>query len=645
MDRLICAFQWDLARQAERLPWLLRQLPRYAEWGYRELYLHLEDAVEYPSVPGVARAGAYRYGELERLVKAAGRAGIGVVPIVNLLGHTQYLIKVPALRELNERRTAEGRPMEMGQVCPAHPGTWELAERLLGDMAPFCTAGKVHVGLDESYHLGRHPLSQAEIEDVGLAGHFGRYVQRLHGLCSARGLKMGLWADMLALLPEAIAWVPPGAIAYDWYYYPFRRRPAVELYNFREYDLAGRLRARGVKYWGCPMSGPFRHEPLPTFGDRLQNIRSWWRRCQAVEAEGMLVTQWETSRVSAPVVQAVDAAAAGLWLEGGKGVGSDRTMLAAGFARAFGARRAAADRIARAALAADRYPFAGYYRWELNDDWEAGARGDAREQAKEADYFKRLERRARGLPGPFAASIRWRNYLAKRDALVVGLGSASKAGRGQFAGKAQALRREMVDARVAAQAMWKVSRSGSSPQALALRQDARRLSALLCAAPGVYLRFSVDNFRPAMQQVVVEVPVSGSGVHAASAADEAAGRRFHVGELVHEPSRCGWKLLRGRHTMEFTRIGARRFEPNLKRPFAVALPEPLPAQVRIAVRGVGEVRVGGFELIADGRVIRFGPRRLSRIGSPAPSRGFPALDWTRNEGAVCLLAIPAPQKR
>ena len=47
---MLRAFQWDLARQVERLGWLLAQLPRYAAWGYDELYLHLEDAVEFPSL-------------------------------------------------------------------------------------------------------------------------------------------------------------------------------------------------------------------------------------------------------------------------------------------------------------------------------------------------------------------------------------------------------------------------------------------------------------------------------------------------------------------------------------------------------------------------------------------------------------------
>lgn len=102
---MIRAFQWDIARQVERLDWLHAQLPRYADWGYQELYLHLEDAVEYPSFPGIARKDAYRHRDLLKLVKAAETVGIKTVPIVNLLGHTQYLIKTPELRELNELRS------------------------------------------------------------------------------------------------------------------------------------------------------------------------------------------------------------------------------------------------------------------------------------------------------------------------------------------------------------------------------------------------------------------------------------------------------------------------------------------------------------------------------------------------------------
>ena len=193
----IKAFQWDLARQIERLEVLKKLLPRYAAWGYQELYLHLEDAVHYPSLPGVGRPDAYTYDELGELVLSAAQCGIRVVPIVNLLGHTQYLIKHPEWRDLNELRDEKGGPLEHGQLCPLHSRTAELAGRLLRDMAPYCTAGKVHVGLDESFLLGRCPQCREEIGRLGLGGHFAGYVSRLHRLCASLNLGLGMWADLL----------------------------------------------------------------------------------------------------------------------------------------------------------------------------------------------------------------------------------------------------------------------------------------------------------------------------------------------------------------------------------------------------------------------------------------------------------------
>ena len=620
------AFQWDLARQAERLDWLVSQLPRYADWGYREVYLHLEDAIAYPSLPAVARPGAYSRRQCFRLVEAATRAGLGVVPIVNLLGHTQYLIKVPALRELNELRAPDGSPLARGQVCPLHPGTLEVAAKLLQDVAPFCTARKVHVGLDESYHLGRHPLSRAEIAEVGLGAHFGRYVRRLHGLATGLGLRLGRWADPLALLPEAIPWIPRGAIAYDWYYYPFARRPAIEARNFRTYDLAPALRAQGVEYWGCPMSGAFRAEPMPTFIERLENIRSWWRRCRTVGAAGMLVTSWEADRLAAELPAAVDAAAASLWLDGPDL--RPAAMLERGFRRALGARGARAA--AAAALGCDRRAFAGNARWETNERWDLAAASELPGCRAELAFFRSWDRRSRGLAPAFAASLAFRRYLAERDVFIreaaAGLRRLRRpgAGREEFAAlhaQARSFAAALRAGLKAARAMWGRTRDRRrrGRNESMLQQDARRLAAWrgwlrrVAAAPdrareaspvlGAWqLRCLVHNFAPALQQVGLE-------------------RRRPDG---------AWELLHARFTVEFRAAAARR-RGRIVREFSVPVDSPEDG-LRLAVRGIGQVAVSAVAL-TDGVQVRpaLGPRRKI-LGRPAPARGWPDLDLGKNRG-------------
>ncbi|MDD2763062.1 MAG: family 20 glycosylhydrolase [Opitutaceae bacterium] len=728
------AFQWDLARQAERLDFLLQWLPRYAGWGYQELYLHLEDAVEYPSLPAVARRDAYTYRQFARLVDAATAAGIRVVPIVNLLGHTQYLIKVPGLRDLNELRDGSGRPLAQGQICPLHPRTVEVAAKLLRDMAPFCTAGKVHVGLDESFHLGRCPRCRAEIRRAGLAGHFAAHVNRLHGLTAPLGLRLGLWADMLALLPAAIPQLPRTVMAYDWYYYPFARHPRVELRNFADSDLAGPLQARGIEYWGCPMNGAFRYEPLPVFGERLANIVSWWRRCQCVGAGGFLVTSWEANRLAIELTMAVDAAAACLWLD--PEIEDPREMLARGFERVFGSgamrlslrRRSDVSgragplgpprKWARTALAADAHAFVGYHRWQINRRWDVCA---------ERQGVERCERELRALQGIYraespdpaknqgrdkfaplpvppalATSLAFRLYLAHRDVFVRRAAQAvfqlrrdvarlqsdggirrsrpatsdqRVAGRGRLTpplwpkigaviaslrAEAAAFAAALRAGRTAARAMWRRSRDPQTrgPNERMLERDQqylrewrrwlgqaqRRADIIWQATPvcGAWqLQFTVHNFAPALQKIVVEqrqLDGSWATLHSCYAIEfrafaarprtgitrefsvpvhaAALGRPLHVGAQAGEAGPGSTNALVG------------RVIPNAPRRLGDKPPYPSPApRLRLAVRGVGQVAISRVELTNGVTTLRpagWPPTAKKIFGRPAPHRGFPA---------------------
>ncbi len=622
---MIRAFQWDLARQVERLDFLRSLLPRYAAWGYEELYLHLEDAVHYPSLPGIGRTDAYSYEELGELVLAAAQCGIRVVPIVNLLGHTQYLIKHPDLRDLNELRDERGDALVSGQICPLHPRTLEIADKLLRDMAPYCTAGKMHVGLDESFHLGQCPRCREEVARTGLGGHFAGHVNRLHQLVTKHHLQLGMWADMLYFVPEAIPQLPRGITAYDWYYYPFNHKPRVEFFNFAERDLFPALHRQGIKYYGCPMNGAFRYEPLPIFGDRLANIRSWWQRCRALKADGLLVTSWEAYRLALETTTVVDAAAANLWLTPER---DDATaMLTCGLERMYPSQHAA--RQARALLAGDTHAFAGYARWRINERWDVFAGSESlKPYEAEVRFFARLQVMEYHWPEPFAASLAFRLYLARRDVyvrvaargvfkcrklLARGDTPAVRKTLGVLLTEAAEFARELTRGRQAARRMWRRTRDPEREgqnESLLVRdaarlkdwqkwlQRARRQPALLAEASPVagrwQLRFIAHNFAPAVAKIVIE----------------------------RQESDGTWHELASQHTIEF-RAPAARPMTRIRREFTTPVDSP-DTRLRLRVSGVGQLGIGQLTL-TDGCTVlvdkRF--RRPRTLGRKAPKRGLP----------------------
>lgn len=604
---MIRAFQWDLGRQMERLDFLLPWLPRYADWGYEELYLYLEDAFDFPSVPGVGRHRALSARQLTRLVNAATRCGIRVVPIVPLLGHASYLLKVPRLRRLAEMPGS-------AQLCPLHPDTLTLAERLLADIAPYGTAGIAHVGLDESFDLGRCPRCRAEVARRGLARHFSDHVHRLRDLARARGLRLGMWADMLYYVPAAIPHLPADVVAYDWYYYPFRRLPRVEFFNFAEVDLTGALRRAGLAVYGCPMNGPFIAEPLPTFSERLRNIVAWWDYAQRRQATGLLITSWSPNRTAIELNIAVDAAAASLWLNNGER--EPRRMLAHGFRRMWEAR---GRRWVSLALAAEKFPQAGYFRWQTNQSWINVATLDSLAPwRREEAYFSALARQARGAPVALRACVEWRRYLAERDRFVREaarlVAQARRTGAAPAALRQEVARfaRRVPVALRAGREMWARSRypDDPNPNVAMLRRDAAQARALgranlLGPTPVLgrwQLLVKVRNFAPAVQAVAVEQ---------------------------------GGRTLHALYVLEFVAAAAR---PRTN--FCRTLSVPVEwsgrgrLRLRLAVRGVGQVAVLSPVLTDGVRRLRPVQWRDRVLGRPAPRRGFRAVDWTADQAWV-----------
>jgi len=292
------------------------------------------------------------------------------------------------------------------------------------------------------------------------------------------------------------------------------------------------------------------------------------------------------------------------------------------------------------ALAADKFPFSGYPRWQINDRWDVLATHESvANYAREESALRTLAKSAGKLPPALGASLQFRHYLAQRDRFVRAAAQSVFLARRHLAdGKtalaakvvAQAgrdaaqLEKESMKARRAARTMWQSSRDPRQhgPNEEMLVRDAQQLRAwrawlrhaqkkpaLAQGATPVcgrwQLQFAVHNFAPALQKIVIE----------------------------QQGPDGSWKELHNVFTIEFKAAAA---QPRAKIVRETSVPvDTADAQLRIAVRGLGQVAISGITL-TDGVTARSptGSRKRIILGQPAPRSGFPSINWEHNAGEV-----------
>lgn len=649
-------------QQMVRPEWVEKFIPRHADWGYTHLILYLEDAYRFPSHPEIARKSAWTKREMERVVGCADKQGIKVIPVVPSLGHTSYITKSPQCRHLSEKRAEKGKDgkpfISGGQVCPSLEGTYRLLDDLYADVAPYCTAGYLHVGLDESMESGMCELCKPKVAKSGHAGLFLEHLKRLTTLVNSRGLKIAVWGDMFYYFPEIIRKVSRDVAVFDWYYYPFKRMPRVELYNFREIDSARILRKAGLEVWAVPNSGAFFDETTTPFSHCLRNIRDWWRYGHETGCHALAISSWCALYSSMELACLVNAAAADLWLS--PATRDPRDMLKHGFKRLYGREGGAAIPMYEAL---DQERLCGFWnnqivRGPLN---KLADLSPAETFTSRAALYRKIAAKRRDR-GTNAVQEAWdirayyfaRERLARQGSLhLVEARQAHQANdRPSFARAIRqvvtllkAAESALPAAKQASNRFWKAERPAGEPNPglKVMKEDAKTLAGVdrylkgLAKKPGRIMEpcallaarqlvVPVANRKPCMQALAVEFSADGS--------------------LFKEAHRL--------YLQQFSADAARP-KTNFIHRHVVPIPEELAGKslfVRLRAAGLGKVEVAppvlieGAELKRPVRIVDqagivtkarniFGAGWVE-MGDPAPEKGFPAPEWFARDHHVTV---------
>lgn len=183
-DTLIRGVHLDLKYIMHRKDYLLRWLDTLADYKVNTLLLEYEDKFPYRSHPVLRHPLAFTEAELKKFLARARGHGIRVVPLIQNMGHVEYILKHECFAHLRRN----GWHTEYDTALPA---VMPLVREILDDVLRFHAEDEwFHVGGDECFSL--HKLPDAEAARL-----YGDHMAQVLRHVVAAGKRPLMWQDMV----------------------------------------------------------------------------------------------------------------------------------------------------------------------------------------------------------------------------------------------------------------------------------------------------------------------------------------------------------------------------------------------------------------------------------------------------------------
>jgi hypothetical protein len=169
--------------------------------GVNVLVMEFDYRYRFTSHPEVRDQDALSRRDVEAIAAASRKAGVRLIPLINLLGHQSWARQTfGLLRSHPEFDETPGKyPNNRGiycrSYCPLHPDVHKVAFDLIDELAAACSADTVHLGMDEVFLIGENDCPRCRGRNR--AELFAQEVRTLHDHLAQSHREMWMWGDRL----------------------------------------------------------------------------------------------------------------------------------------------------------------------------------------------------------------------------------------------------------------------------------------------------------------------------------------------------------------------------------------------------------------------------------------------------------------
>lgn len=183
----------DLKGLIPNFNYLKEFIKRLSQYKINTILIEYEDKFRFDKHYPISSSMALAKAKISELIKIANNCYIEMIPLVQCLGHVEYVLKHKEYRHLAEKKD------EFQQYCPSNPEVIELYKDFCSEIISLHKDGKFfHIGGDEAQFLGYCPRCRSTMKKIGKTGLYLKYINKICKYLKEQGKIPIVWDDMLS---------------------------------------------------------------------------------------------------------------------------------------------------------------------------------------------------------------------------------------------------------------------------------------------------------------------------------------------------------------------------------------------------------------------------------------------------------------
>lgn len=210
----LIVFHFDFNSVSLNKDYVLKWLDKISQMGYNAVLWEIEDEVKWETCPESVSKDAFSKQEFKEIISYSRKLGLEPIPLLQTIGHAEYVLQHEPYFKFREDANRYDCYCTSNDEVKSFLIKWiEEYLEVFGKVKYF------HLGGDEAYAFATCEKCKKVSDELGKNGLYASYLTDISKPLINKGIRPGVWGDMLLGHPEQIELISKDFVIWDWNYW------------------------------------------------------------------------------------------------------------------------------------------------------------------------------------------------------------------------------------------------------------------------------------------------------------------------------------------------------------------------------------------------------------------------------------------